>query len=159
MAGRPKLMALRKTIAAMGGDEWLLDELVEHTLKYVCDILCVNRNLLRAYLKNDPDRWKRYQAARKERAGVLVDEAGEIADASTSTTTGVAQLRMKHRQWEAGKLDRETYGDSPQIAIGIAAGELHLDALRARAPKVGEEIVIDAPGPDLTALLGGVGEG
>jgi hypothetical protein len=72
--------------------------------------------------------------ARREAAHLLVNEAMDIADEPVTSSADVQRnrLRTETRLKIAGWWNQE-YSDRPQVAVSVDIGQLHLEALRARA--------------------------
>lgn len=75
--------------------------------------------------------------ARREAAHLLVDEAMDIADEPVGTSADVQRnrLRTETRLRIAGWWNSD-YSDKAKLAVSVDLGQLHLQALRARALRV-----------------------
>jgi hypothetical protein len=85
------------------------------------------------------DASERIDAARRESASALVEEAAQIADSAEPMPAAVAKagLQVKTRQWLAERFDPERYGSRvPGVAVQVNVGELFLDALRQPVEKL-----------------------
>jgi terminase small subunit-like protein len=96
----------------------------------------VSRPLVSGIL-NDlaPDATQRLEAARREGAYALVDEAITIADGAEATTAGVqkAGLQTRVRQWTAEKWNAAELGQKAG-AVNVSIGSLLLEALMQPPP-------------------------
>lgn len=141
MAGRPKRRAFLAKMAAIGGEELVLEMVANgQPLVSIAEELGTSRYLLWLFLNKGPaERKHRYKEALKVGASVKAEEAQEIADNANELTPGgvqKAKLRSDVRRWLAGVYDRETFGS--EAAQGGGGGnvfnikELHLQALQQR---------------------------
>lgn len=145
MPGQPVLEEVeRKLREELGGEEWVFDQLAEgRTVGQVAEDLGISRRYLY--------RW-RDRIAHKERRRALWKEAMQMSGAAQaerglqeletvdrdesgahripmSAEVQLAGSRAKYRQWLAGKLDPETYGDKG-LEMSFSFGDLHLQALQ-----------------------------
>lgn len=67
-------------------------------------------------------------------ASQVMDIADDVAEFALADPVRVAEMRIKARQWTAGKLDKETYGEQKGAAVTVNIAGLHLDALRRQPP-------------------------
>jgi hypothetical protein len=80
----------------------------------------------------------RLDAARREAAGVLAEQAVEISDAvganpeATTAQVQSARLQVETRKWLAGVLDAHTFAPSQRHEVALNLGALHIEAMRAR---------------------------
>ena len=151
MPGHPKLTALACAIDEAGGDEVVFDRIADGAyLTVVAEEWDVSSQLLRKWIRLDPDRVSAYNAAKHASADALIEDAGKVLkDASVISSQHIAKARALagFKQWLASKRDREQYGDEQaQINLNLSLGSLHLDALRTRAR------VIDVPEEDTEIL-------
>jgi hypothetical protein len=79
---------------------------------------------------------QRLRQARAEGAAVMAEEARCIVDSVSENRDAIAKakLRADIRTWIASKWNREQYGEAKQSAVQITVQQLHLEALRQRAP-------------------------
>ena len=135
MAGQPRLNALVSAIESAGGDDVIFDRIADgEFLTSVAEDWDVSSQLLRKWIRLDPERVKRYDAAKHASADALVEDAGEILDkASTLSSQHIAKekSRAEFKKWLATRRDREQYGDdAAQVNVNLNLGQLHLDTLR-----------------------------
>lgn len=149
MAGQPFFHALSRKIDALGGLEFVLDRVADgESLRRVADRIGCSRAYVEKWLRADPERYAAWREAKRIGAGAKFDEAEEIIDDAAGALSPVqvqaATARAKHKVYMAGVMDREEYGENPksQVNVNISAGELHLDALRARVPARPERQVL-----------------
>ena len=96
----------------------------------------VSRPLLSGVLHNlAPDASERLDAARRQGAGALVEEAMQIADDAEPTTGAVqkARLQVGTRQWTAERWAPDMFG-AKGTSVTLNIGHLMLDALRQPPP-------------------------
>jgi hypothetical protein len=120
-----------------------------------------------SHILNKGDK-SRLDAARREAAGVLAEQAVEISDAvganpdATTAQVQSARLQVETRKWLAGVLDAHTFVPSQRHDVAVDLGALHLSALRARAVELRQQLapvpVEIMPPADAPKLLGS-GEG
>lgn len=91
-----------------------------------------------AWLDAEEGRRERFDRARRSAADAmaedsvrLLDDAREEGVRSTAEAT-LARAQSSSRQWFAGKLNRERYGEGKQagVEVNLSLGELHLEALK-----------------------------
>ena len=81
--------------------------------------------------KKEPERWSRYQQARKVAAETLVGETLEIADGvKHPEDVPKAKLQTQVRQWLASRYDPDTFGDKSGPTVNISLGDMHVQALK-----------------------------
>ena len=78
------------------------------------------------WIREDGKRSAEYDEALKDYANKQVLETIPIADAATPEDVAVANVKIKTRQWAAGKWDRQRYGD--QVKVDRGTGEALVDA-------------------------------
>lgn len=92
----------------------------------------VNLRALYHWLQEDPERWERWQEAKKLRAEVLAEETLDIADEVSllETSEGIrrAELRVKVRQWLAAVNNPTVYGKNQKLEVSHQ--HLHLVAVK-----------------------------
>lgn len=157
MAGQPKRDAAIKALYQLSYDEigptampidWVVQEIAaaktipqiakriaEHT-----DGWLPSRGWLSGLLKSlTPDAAERIEQARVESAEALVERATEtledVGKDASREELQKAKALADIDLWLAARRDRAKFGDTPQVQIGISAGSLHLDALRAVQPR------------------------
>lgn len=111
------------------------------TLQAIAADLLTNRGNLLRWLQNDEQRYAAYQAARLERAHLMVDEIKELADKAVGDPTEVAarRLQVDTRKWIAGKLYPKYYGDKLQTELsGTVSFASALAELAAKPAPAGE---------------------
>jgi hypothetical protein len=151
MAGRPKEQKLLRTLRqraqrelgpkASGLDyvvSWIesgktIAELASSGAKEMGE--SCSRSWLSGVLNRRPEDKARIAAARAEAAHALIEDAMNIADEPAESTVDVQRnrLRAETRTKIASWWNREAYGDKAAVAVSLDLGQLHLDALRARA--------------------------
>jgi hypothetical protein len=119
-----------------------------HPLQDLCDERAhwPARATIYRWQDQHPEFREMFKRARELKAHRFVDEMPDIAEGASAENVRVAELRIKTRQWIAGKLARDAYGDqAPTVAVqnnfnvtGIAADVANkLDQLAETAgPKV-----------------------
>lgn len=93
----------------------------------------VSRSFLSGILNNlTEDARSRLEAARRESAPALVEEAAHIADTAEPFPASVAKatLQVRTRHWMAEKYSPEQFGTKPPSLTVVNAGALMLEALR-----------------------------
>ena len=170
LAGRPKQRALvaeleRRAREEIGDEATSLDYVVAWVASGKTQLALVNEisrttghEIMHAtmakYLRDrfGDEASVRLEAARREGAHVMVDDAIEIIeDADTSSRERLQHAKMKAdiRMWTAGKFNREQYGENKGAHVQISIAGLHLDALRR--PMVTATIVEPAEPAQLVA--------
>lgn len=95
-------------------------------------IKAISRSFLFDFLNRKGYR-EAYHEAMKLHADAVVDQSIKIAD-ETSTDVAYAAPKARNqiqiRQWVAGRLNREKWGEQKQVGVEVNIGALHLDALR-----------------------------
>lgn len=158
MGGTPKFNALcRKIDADWGGEDGIIDIIAGGvTQNKLAARLGVSRQMLYKWSKMTEGRREKYLEARTTCAGVYADESKDLLDDLaddpdvTSAQVSLARARSHSRQWTAGKLNPEKYGDKQVIDITVNAENLHLDAVRDLSAAFLErerEIARLGPGP------------
>ena len=143
MAGAPKRRELIKAVAALGGEEAILDRIADGvTVTKLADELGVSRPMLSGFLNRTPDSAERLARARETSADILAEEAMRIADSATHDDDRAKRLQVSTRQWLAGKLNRARYGESPTVAMQFNYGELTLEALKQPPPPVPAHLIV-----------------
>lgn len=109
----------------------------------------VTRSTIYEWLGTSPHLKERLELTRKDAAQRHAEKAGEVYDevdpeAPTSAQVQLANSKSNWHRWMATVLDRDTFGERPQVAVNLSIGELHLDALRAAAQRRREAPVIEA---------------
>ena len=83
------------------------------------------------------------------RAERLVDEALSLVDnaAHNQASVNKAKAQAAQRNFMAGKIDRETWGEQVEQKVTLNIGELHLNALRALKEQkaLPTEIIVETP--------------
>ena len=123
-----------KAIHAMGGAEWVWDQLGSGVLvTAICDMLGVSTHSLHRWVERGGEaRAALYARAREAGAHTLAEQTISIADMATKEDVQVAKLRSDNRWRMASKLNADAYGDK-QAQINVNIGDLALDALRKRS--------------------------
>jgi hypothetical protein len=146
MSGRPYLRKLEKHVKDNGGDQWILDRLAsgESVGRVAASITLdgydvpVSRPFLYAWRDHGgEDRREGWRlamvasgSAHAEKAGDVLEDMSETAD---RVELGRAKALSEYHRWMARVRDREQFGEEKAaVQITLTAGELHLDALRAK---------------------------
>lgn len=75
-------------------------------------------------------------------ASQVMDIADDVAEFALADPVRVAEMRIKARQWTAGKLDREAYGETKGAQVTVNIAGLHLEALRRQpAPALQQDVI------------------
>lgn len=83
------------------------------------------------WLKQDPERWARWQDVKKLRGHSEVDRIAEDVDDITRDNYAAKRVEIGTRQWLAERLNREDYGaPTAQIQVAVGIGNSWLEALR-----------------------------
>lgn len=106
----------------------------------------IDRRTLGAWLNRTPESQQALARAREASAHALADEALGEARATKEGNHKSKSVKIKALQWQAGKLNRAVYGDTPMIAMQFNVGDLSLEALKQSPPPVPQHLVV---GPDL----------
>lgn len=97
--------------------------------------------------------------ARARGAHSIAEETLVIADEADEDDVQVAALKVKTRQWLAGKWNRDEFAEQKGTNVSISFNSLHLDALRTRATAVGSvSPALLAPAPNETETVDAVVE-
>ncbi len=94
-----------------------------------------SHQLLYKYAHSSDEKWAEFCKARKQGAHGLVEEAAEILENANPLFPGdVSKAREQagHIRWMAERYNKDEFGGTPQVAVQLNIGALHLDALRAR---------------------------
>jgi hypothetical protein len=132
-----------RAVQAIGDDASVIDYGVEwiasaRSVQALADSLAaelqtsVSRPLVSSILHTAaPDASERLDAARREGAYALVEEATQIADACepTAGAAAAARLRTNIRTWQAGKFN-SIFSEKSTATVNINVGALMLEALR-----------------------------
>lgn len=143
MAGRPKLLALKKRIAEDDLEDEIFEAVAEGLSigKMIVKFDITSRKMFYDWKGKEGPRHDKYKAARLIAAEAHAEMAGEILDnlANARLLTGpdvqAATARSKYQQWLASVKDRDQFGaqdKSPAITLNF--NDLHFDALRNAAP-------------------------
>lgn len=105
----------RKSLRALKRDEALTEILQRivngiESLKSACEYVGVPVNIVMGIFSREP--WKaKYMIACRERAALLAEQSIEIADCVPEIDEHIkkAELRIKTRQWFAGRLDPDRW--------------------------------------------------
>lgn len=155
MPGQPKLNALANAIEDDGGNAVILDRIAggDYLTEVAAD-WAVSVQLLRKWIRADPERVAEYEVAKRLSADALVEAAGVILDdANTISSQHIAKAksRSEFKRWLAAKRDREQYGDDvASLNLNLDLGGIHLDALRSHGrailiPEADVELLPDEP--------------
>lgn len=138
MAGKPLKRALLAQIAERGGPQYIGEYIADGgTILDLANDLGCSRTYLSRHLYNHPDYRPVIDAARRDHADKLADEALEIADnladleAPTREDVAIAKERIDVRKWLSAVNNPDRYQQNkngPVVTVNI--GQLHLDALR-----------------------------
>jgi hypothetical protein len=154
MAARPKRASMVRAIKHMGGERFILG-LVEsgQTLDEIAALLVplmaddgydsLDRRTIGAWLNRTPESARALAQAREASAHALADEALKEARAATERNHKSKSVKIKAFQWQASKLNRAVYGDTPMVQIGINADQLMLSALQKPLPPRPQHLVVE----------------
>jgi len=94
----------------------------------------VSRGCFSEVLHSNPDRKRQVEAARRDGATALLEQAIEIADdvREDKDANAKAKLKADVRVRIAAMFDPERFGTKAGAQVNINVQDLHLDALRAR---------------------------
>lgn len=129
MAGQPKRRAEMVKLDDKGAEQ-ILTEIAEG--RSVTDItanLGIRREQFYQWV-NRRGLKEQLAAARKLQAEGLVEKVTTRLEKATPESIGVDREFAKHVQWLSGKLDRDTYGERPTVAVQVNLGEAFLQAMR-----------------------------
>jgi hypothetical protein len=84
------------------------------------------------WLDRYPDFKKRMGLAKRLRGQMMAEAALEIALDMTEDSVDVDKARIQHLQWQAGKLDKETYGETKMVDVQHSLKEAPEPDLDAR---------------------------
>lgn len=164
MAGHPKRKRILAAMARLAFEserdvDWVNDATRNATvLEWACEQIASGKNIaqlareLEAVMHEtvtrqsvstilhglSADADQRLSQAQQDGASALAEEALYIVDTADISSREAFQrdkARADLRMLQAGKRDKATWGDTPAVQIGINAGSLHLDALRAVQPR------------------------
>ena len=144
MAGRPKLLALRKRIAENDLEDEIFEAVAEGmSIGNLCEKFDItSRKMFYDWKRKEGPTHDKYLAARLIAAEAHAEKAGEILDELKDKTllTGpdvqAATSRSKYQQWLASVKDRDSFGAQDKgPTLNLSFGDLHLDALRNAMPQ------------------------
>lgn len=145
MAGRPHLQEMLRKVEASGGEDAVLDRMASgETIKTIAESFGVSRQALSGWLNRTLESKNRAIRARESAAHALVEEALDLADTATHQNDRAIREKIRTRQWTAGKWNRETYGESPLVALQFNVGDLALEALKQAPPPVPAHLIVEA---------------
>lgn len=112
MAGRPRLRQLKATIETLGGEDVVVDLLLEHgSFRKTAEALGAPASVLHVWMGEDPEREARFQAIREAIGTGMIEEILELIDEppERNPVTGAIDAawvalqtnRAKMRQWAA----------------------------------------------------------
>lgn len=138
MAGRPKLLALKKRIAEEGIEDEIFEAIAEgESIRAICEQFDISsRKMLYDWVGKTGPLKDKFVAARLISADAHAEMAGEALDTIdsallTGPEVSLAVGKMKYRQWLASVRDKEQYGAQTGAAIQISFGDLHMAALQS----------------------------
>jgi len=166
VAGRPKENRLRDILSRLAHEElgedasaldWVTGKIASGvTVTTLTKILaaefreesCSRGWVSTALNRLTDDAKARIEQARKQAAGVLIDEALSIVDEVARSTADVQRnrLRADARMRIAGWWDKEQYGDSKGVTVNLDLPALHLEALRIRSVEQAPTLALLGPG-------------
>ena len=153
MAGRPKLLALRKRIAEDDLEDEIFEAVAEGmSIGNLCEKFDItSRKMFYDWKRKEGPTHDKYLAARLIAAEAHAEKAGEILDELKNQTllTGpdvqAATSRSKYQQWLASVKDRDSFGTQDKgPTLNLSFGDLHLDALRNAMPQ-NRNVVLGPP--------------
>ena len=132
MAGMPKRKAIVDQIEIMGGEEELLNGIMDGvSLSSMCKSWGVSRGMMYWWLHRDDERWDAFLDARKLGAYSIADDIHVIEEGMTDKSVFVDRERVRIKQWLAERANRQAFGkqdNSIQVGVVITAASLHLQA-------------------------------
>ncbi len=130
MASNPVRAELQRKVNENGGITRLLERIAAgETITNIAKEYGVSRPTLSLLLTRKAGTDK-VAAARKEAAAALADQCLNIADACNHDNDRAAKQQIGVRQWLAGRMDPEAWGDKQGPLVNVNVEQLHLDALR-----------------------------
>ncbi len=133
MAGRPKLSAAWARLNDYGEERVFDDLMTGLAVADLAQILEIASQTFYLWLRQEDRRLAVYREMRKALADGLVEESLTLIDGATNSSVSVIRERVKVRQWLAERWNRADYGvqqGGTVVNVGIAAGELHLTAMK-----------------------------
>lgn len=166
MAAQPRTRRLKATLLKWGREEfgsthddgtpvdyltWPLSRLAEGwTIQKLANEIAARTGepTSRQWVSNILNRGDktRLDAARRESARVLAEQAMDISDAvganpeATTAQVQSARLQFDTRKWLAGVLDAHTFAPSQRHDVALDFGALHIAALRARTAELRQQL-------------------
>lgn len=133
MASRPIYNSQIQSLRNRGADgelevlEWFATGKL--TVHKIVKALDVGTRPFYDWLKEDPERWGKWQEAKRLRAEMLAEDAIDIIDSAPESKEAVmkATAQAKVRQWLAACSDPERFGKRAEVNVSI--GAVHLTAV------------------------------
>jgi hypothetical protein len=137
MAGNPVETQVYAAIEAMGGWSVVWDRVAAgESQTSIAASLDISQGFLSRLVHKDPERIRAFREAKRRWAITLVEHTGELVKNVKENRDAIAKVREQasHARWEAGKWDRETFGeDKGAVNVNVLnVSQMHLDALRWR---------------------------
>ena len=137
MSGQPKTQQMIAKLEALGGIEWLCEQIGNGvSLRHLAaEHLGCSRYPVMRWVKKDPDRERQYKEARTESAGAIAEHAKQLLDdADVKSTASVQKARNQadYYKYLSSVFDRPNFGPADQKhTVTLSIGDLHLQALQA----------------------------
>ena len=132
MAGRPILREAIRRVEALGGEQWVLDNVMNGvSFAQLAKLADVSRGMLYEWMHKDEKRWEAYQKARELGAYALAEDALNLVDTATPDNISVNRERANMRKWLAERANRQAFGQPrDQVPLSLNIGQLHLTAIQ-----------------------------
>ncbi len=137
MPGQPKTQQMIAKLEALGGIEWLCEQIGNGvSLRHLAaEHLGCSRYPVMRWVKKDPNRERQYKEARTESASAIAEHAKQLLDdADVKSTASVQKARNQgdYYKYLSSVFDRPNFGPADQKhSITLSIGDLHLQALQA----------------------------
>ena len=136
MSGQPKTQQMIAKLEALGGIEWLCEQIGNGvSLRHPAEHLGCSRYPVMRWVKKDPDRERQYKEARTESAGAIAEHAKQLLDdADVKSTAAVQKARnqAEYYKYLSSVFDRPNFGPADQKhSVTLSIQDLHLAALQA----------------------------
>jgi hypothetical protein len=149
MAANPIKQKLLADIEQAGGWEQVLKRVASgESQTSIAASFGVTQGFLSRVIHLDAERVRAFREAKRLWAITLVERTGELVHNVKESRDSIAKVRevAAHNRWEAGKWDRELFGeDKGDVNVNVLnIGALHVEALRHRmieaTPPLAEEL-------------------
>jgi hypothetical protein len=129
MAGQPKRRAEMVKLDDYGAETALAEIAEGRSVTDITAKLGIRREQFYQWV-NRRGLKEQLAQARKLQAEGLVEKVTARLEKATPENIAIEREFAKHVQWLSGKLDRETYGDRPSVAIQLNVGEAFIQAMK-----------------------------